>query len=67
MFRIKTLTYVLSLFKKMPCNFVLFIKTNKIIYKNSIMQKTCFHRGFEFFKENLFIKKRVEQSQNKRV
>ena len=29
------------------------------------MQKTCFYRGFEFFKENSLIKKSVEQSQNK--
>ena len=30
------------------------------------MKKACFHRGFEFFKENSFIKKSVEQLQNKR-
>ena len=29
------------------------------------MQKTCFYRGFAFFKENSLIKKSVEQSQNK--
>ena len=50
----------------MVCDFVLFIKTNQTIYKNKnyILEKTCFHRGFEFFKDS-FIKKSVEQSRNK--
>ena len=29
------------------------------------MEKACFYRGFEFFKEDSFIKKIVEQSRNK--
>ena len=40
---------MLSLFKKVLCNFVPFIKTHPTIYKNSIMWKRCFHRGFKFF------------------
>ena len=44
-----------------------FIKIHQTIYKNSINVKTCIDRGFEFFKENPFVKKSVEQPQNKRV
>ena len=53
-------------------NFVLFIKSHQTIYKNSIVWKTWFRRGFEFHKNIHLIKKSVykhaqEQSQNKTV
>ena len=52
----------------MLCDFALLIKTNQAIYKNKnyiLEKKTCFHGRFEFFKEDSFIKKSVEQSRNK--
>ena len=63
---------MLSLFKKVLCNFLFFIKTHRTIYKNYIVWKTCFHIGFECFKKHLFYKKKVdehvwEQSQNKKL
>ena len=47
--------------KKVLCNFALFMKTHQTI----LCKKTCFHGGFEFFKENSYIyKEKCEQSQN---
>ena len=52
----------------MLCNFVLTLHENSLFINNKlfieILQyyvKTCFHRFFEFFKKNSFIKKNVEQ------
>ena len=40
MFSMKNLTYVFSLFKKVLCNFIIFIKTHQTIYKNFFRVKT---------------------------
>ena len=37
MFLIKTFTYVLSLFEKVLCNLLVFVKTQQTIYKNYFM------------------------------
>ena len=62
----------MSSFKKVLCNFVLFIKTHQTIYKNYIVWKAWFHRGFEFHRNIHLIKKSSdkhawEQPQNKIV